>query len=89
MFLWKRHAVSSRVPSFFDTLIKRETPTPMMFGAGVQEALPAAGTYSSLSLSLLMTAKSSRVVMSPLTSPLVASSRSRRRMILPERVFGS
>ena len=27
--------------------------------------------------------------MSPLTSPLVASSRSRRRMILPLRVFGS
>ena len=32
---------------------------------------------------------SSSVVMSPRTAPLVAISRSRRRMILPERVLGS
>ena len=36
-----------------------------------------------------MTVKSSRVVVSPLISPLVASSRSKRRMILPLRVLGS
>jgi hypothetical protein len=45
--------------------------------------------YSSVSFSLLMTAKSSNVVMSPLTSPLLASSRRSRRMILPERVLGN
>src|ERR1035437_9666674 len=43
---------------------------------------------SSASRSLAMTVKSSRVVVSPLISPWVASSLSRRRMILPERVLG-
>src|SRR5271170_915778 len=36
-----------------------------------------------------ITAMSSRVVVSPVTAPLVASSRSRRRMILPLRVLGN
>lgn len=36
-----------------------------------------------------MTVKSSRVVVSPWMVPCVASSRSRRRMIFPERVLGS
>ena len=36
-----------------------------------------------------MTPISSSVVTSPRTAPLVAISRSSRRMILPERVFGS
>ncbi len=44
---------------------------------------------SSLSFNLEITEKSSSVVVSPLTSPLVASSRSKRRMIFPLRVFGS
>jgi hypothetical protein len=58
-----------------------------IFSAGL--GWECANDYSSLFLSLLMTPKSSSVVMSPLTSPLPASSRSSRRMILPERVLGS
>src|SRR6185503_8234718 len=45
--------------------------------------------YSSSSFNFASTAKSSSVVTSPFTSPLVASSRSKRRMILPLLVFGS
>jgi hypothetical protein len=51
-------------------------------------SLPDRG-YSSPSRSLAITEKSSSVVVSPFTSPVVASSRRRRRMILPLRVFGS
>src|ERR1700680_3209882 len=60
-------------------------------GLGVEgtRSTQIAGYASSLSLSRAITLKSSSVVMSPLTSPLVASSRSRRRMILPLRVLGS
>ena len=45
--------------------------------------------YSSSVFKAEMTAKSSSVVVSPLISPLVASSLSNRRMIFPERVLGS
>ena len=44
---------------------------------------------SSLSFNFAITPKSSSVVVSPFTSPLLASSRNRRRMIFPLRVFGS
>ena len=44
---------------------------------------------SSCSFNFAITLKSSSVVVSPFTSPLVASSRSRRRMIFPLRVLGS
>ena len=44
---------------------------------------------SSLSFSFAITPKSSSVVVSPFTSPLLASSRNRRRMIFPLRVLGS
>ena len=42
---------------------------------------------SSCSFNFAITLKSSSVVVSPFTSPFVASSRSRRRMILPLLVF--
>ena len=45
--------------------------------------------HSSCSRSFAITLKSSSVVTSPLISPCVAISRSSRRMILPDRVFGS
>ena len=45
--------------------------------------------YSSSSRSASMTERSSSVVTSPATLPLVASSRSSRRMILPDRVLGN
>ena len=45
--------------------------------------------YSSCSRSFAITEKSSSVVTSPLISPFVAISRSSRRMIFPDRVFGS
>src|SRR5436853_3040696 len=45
--------------------------------------------YSSSLLSFAITAKSSSVVTSPFTSPVPASSRRRRRMILPLLVLGS
>ena len=46
-------------------------------------------TYSSCSRSFAITEKSSSVVTSPLISPFVAISRSSRRIIFPDRVFGS
>src|SRR5262249_28053935 len=49
----------------------------------------ANSTHSSSSLSFASTEKSSSVVVSPLTSPLVASSLNRRRIILPDLVLGS
>ena len=45
-------------------------------------------SYSSSDFNAEITEKSSSVVVSPLISPLVASSLSRRRMIFPERVLG-
>src|SRR6185369_11642056 len=44
--------------------------------------------HSSSALSFSSTEKSSRVVTSPATVPLVAISRNKRRMILPDRVLG-
>src|ERR1044072_3374332 len=45
--------------------------------------------HSSSARNFSSTDKSSRVVTSPATVPLVAISRSKRRMILPDRVLGS
>ncbi len=45
--------------------------------------------HSSSARNFSSTEKSSSVVTSPATEPLVAISRNKRRMILPERVFGS
>ena len=62
----------------------KDNPTPKSSGVGLVDAfarLPEG--YSSIFFSLLMTANSSSVVMSPWTSPLVASSRSRRRLSSP------
>src|ERR1700694_3583510 len=50
---------------------------------------PAPPFYSSCQLSRAITDKSSRVVVSPFTSPPLAISFNRRRMILPLRVLGS
>src|SRR5450432_2763493 len=45
--------------------------------------------YASSSRSFSSTEKSSNVVTSPATEPLVAISRNSRRMIFPDRVFGN
>src|SRR3954471_4042465 len=46
------------------------------------------GDHSSALVSFAITLKSSSVVVSPFTSPPAAICLSKRRMILPERVFG-
>ena len=69
-----------------------ETTPPATSGSGHAKQLPvrqAPASHSSVSLSFEITLKSSSVVVSPLISPFVASSRSSRLMIFPDRVFGN
>src|SRR6266446_3372603 len=58
------------------------------WGEGAKKAVGERARYSSSVRSFSRTEKSSNVVTSPATEPLVAISRNKRRMIFPERVFG-
>jgi methyl-accepting chemotaxis protein len=73
------------------SIVAEEINMPSGHPAGCRRYFlgPASDQASSLSFNLAITPKSSSVVVSPFTSPLLASSRSRRRMIFPLRVLGS
>jgi hypothetical protein len=74
-----------RAPGASASCIK---PPPIILTPDTRHLAPATLLHSSSVLSFSSTEKSSSVVTSPATVPLVAISRSSRRIIFPDLVFG-